>query len=168
MKSLGTRTDRECRVGIGTPVVRRISHLALFSVTAIYTSPVISIHSPQTSRCILRLRLSHIVTIWQSPAMSVDPTTQQAFRGLDFAPTPARSNSQSSDELKQEDCISDKLEQSGAVSVSSDASGNRDEVVFTEAEDKAVRRKLDLIVMPILFLGFYVFQVSPRASLPIH
>lgn len=92
--------------------------------------------------------------------MSVDPTTQQAIRGLDFAPSPARSNSQSSDELKREDAVSDKLEQSGVVSVSSDTSGNKDEIVFTEAEDKAVRRKLDLIVMPILFLGFYVFQVS--------
>jgi hypothetical protein len=99
--------------------------------------------------------------------MSVDPTTQQAARGLDFAPTPARSNSQSSDEAKQEDDVSDKLEQSGAVSLSSDASGSKDEVVFTQAEDKAVRRKLDLIVMPILFLGFYVFQVSPRTFLPI-
>jgi hypothetical protein len=97
--------------------------------------------------------------------MSVDPTTQQAIRGLDFAPSPARSNSQSSDEAKQEDDVSDKLEQSGAVSLSSDASGNKDEVVFTEGEDKAVRRKLDLIVMPILFLGFYVFQVSHHPSL---
>jgi hypothetical protein len=92
--------------------------------------------------------------------MSVDPTTQQAIRGLDFAPSPARSNSQSSNEAKQEDDVSDKLEQSGAVSLSSHASSNKDEVVFTEAEDKSVRRKLDLIVMPILFLGFYVFQVS--------
>jgi hypothetical protein len=100
--------------------------------------------------------------------MSVDPTTQQAIRGLDFAPSPARSNSQSSDELKREDDVSDKLEQSGTVSLSSDASGSKDEVVFTEAEDKAVRRKLDLIVMPILFLGFYVFQVSPRSFLSTH
>jgi hypothetical protein len=92
--------------------------------------------------------------------MSVDPTTQQAIRGLDFAPSPARSNSQSSNEAKQEDDVSDKLEQFGAVSLSSHASSNKDEVVFTEAEDKSVRRKLDLIVMPILFLGFYVFQVS--------
>lgn len=92
--------------------------------------------------------------------MSVDSTSQQAIQGLDFAPSPIRSNSQSSDELKQDYDVSDKLEQTGAVSPSSDTSGNNDEIVFTEAEDRAVRRKLDLIVMPILFLGFYVFQVS--------
>ncbi|GAA6007189.1 hypothetical protein JCM10207_001538 [Rhodosporidiobolus poonsookiae] len=31
---------------------------------------------------------------------------------------------------------------------------------WTEAEEKAVRRKLDLVVMPLLMLGFFVFQLE--------
>jgi hypothetical protein len=31
---------------------------------------------------------------------------------------------------------------------------------YTAEEERATRRKLDLVVMPLLFLGFYVFQVG--------
>ena len=31
---------------------------------------------------------------------------------------------------------------------------------YTEAEEKRVRLKLNLIVLPLLFLGFYVFQLE--------
>ena len=34
------------------------------------------------------------------------------------------------------------------------------DVDFTEAEEARVRRKLDLLVMPLLFLGFYTFQLD--------
>lgn len=40
-----------------------------------------------------------------------------------------------------------------------------EDFVYTEAEEKAVVRKIDLILMPLLFLGFYTFQVSRIVSL---
>jgi hypothetical protein len=38
------------------------------------------------------------------------------------------------------------------------------DVQYDQDEERAVVRKLDLIVMPLLFLGFYVFQVSPSCT----
>jgi hypothetical protein len=92
--------------------------------------------------------------------MSVDLTTQPASRGLPFSASPGRS--ETSDEVKQDDI---SIKESGAISLSSDTSARNDEIVITDAEDRAVRRKLDMVVMPILFLGFYVFQASSLQSL---
>jgi hypothetical protein len=47
--------------------------------------------------------------------------------------------------------------------IESEATSSCDEeaaVEYTEAEERRVVRKLDIIVMPLLFLGFYVFQVN--------
>ena len=82
--------------------------------------------------------------------MSTDPTTQRATPSSVPFDSPGEKGNQDNNSLKE----------SGAISLSSDASSNPTEISFTEAEDRAVRRKLDVIVMPILFLGFYVFQVG--------
>jgi hypothetical protein len=55
--------------------------------------------------------------------------------------------------------------------IESEATSTSDEeaVEYTAAEERRVVRKLDIIVMPLLFLGFYVFQVRslhPVSLLP--
>lgn len=50
---------------------------------------------------------------------------------------------------------------SGAFSVDSGVSDDASTPVeFTAEEDARVRRKLDCVVMPLLFIGFYVFQLE--------
>lgn len=84
--------------------------------------------------------------------MSIDPTTQKSIPLFQPPDSPGEKDAQDDTSLKE----------SGALSLSSDhsGSGNEYDFIFTEAEDRSVRRKLDLVVMPILFFGFYVFQVS--------
>jgi hypothetical protein len=90
--------------------------------------------------------------------MSIDPTTQHSVR----VPAPL-----STPESLDEKSVGAKLEIPGA-SVASAATSieEEDHYVPSEAEDRAVRRKLDLVVMPMLFLGFYVFQVGCMPGLP--
>lgn len=85
--------------------------------------------------------------------MSIDPTTQHSVK----IPAP----------LSTPESLDEKSGGAGLeipeTSVASDAGSSEDQhdCIPSEAEDRAVRRKLDLVVMPMLFLGFYVFQVSP-------
>ena len=84
--------------------------------------------------------------------MSTDPTTQHPVMVPAPLPTPESLDEKSSD---------NKLEIPGAsVASTTNSSEDEQELVPSEAEDRAVRRKLDLVVMPMLFLGFYVFQVG--------
>lgn len=55
---------------------------------------------------------------------------------------------------ESESSLDDKLETPGAS-----IAPLNDVLAYTVAEERATRRKLDFVVMPLLFLGFYVFQV---------
>ncbi|GAA5826393.1 hypothetical protein JCM11251_002348 [Rhodosporidiobolus azoricus] len=60
-----------------------------------------------------------------------------------------------------QDIVDDKKsEDSGTPVTASLAGSDVVEKDWTDAEEKAVRRKLDLIVMPLLMLGFFVFQLE--------
>jgi hypothetical protein len=84
--------------------------------------------------------------------MSIDPTTQHSVN----SPAPL-----STPESLDEKSHGAELGIPGAsVAFAVSSSEDEHEFVPSEAEDRAVRRKLDLVVMPMLFLGFYVFQVG--------
>jgi hypothetical protein len=97
--------------------------------------------------------------------MSTDASTRHAINILPLQPGLPASKPYDSDS-KQD--VEPKLEVPGASIVSAVSSSSENEIdesddyVPTEAEDRAVRRKLDCLVMPMLFLGFYVFQVRRK------
>lgn len=61
---------------------------------------------------------------------------------------------------KSETVLADEKALSGADSQGSRSDVERPELDWTEKEERALVRKIDLLVMPLLMLGFFALQLD--------